>query len=264
LIWQNSDFSVRFPKYRNVFLFQTSGYGSTRKPRQFSKPVFVGDPLRELDMPEIGLRRKSSRPVIGFCGQADYTLGHVLSSWLRFGSFNIKSCLGLTPYELLSLRPLSTQLRWQVLGQLEKEPTLQTNFIKRKKYKAGARTSDEIKTSRREFWNNMLESDYVICVRGTGNFSARLYETLAMGRIPIFVNTDCMLPWEKEIAWKELCIWVDVNELEQLSQKVLDFHNGLSEDDFVEHQKRCRRTWQERLSFSGFFQHFPEYFSTGG
>jgi hypothetical protein len=263
LIWQNSDFSVRFPKHGNVFLFQTSGHGSTRKPRQFSKPVFVGDPLQELNMPEIELRRKGSQPVIGFCGQADYTLDHVLSSWLRFGSFNVKSALRLSPYEFVPIRPLSTQLRWQVLHQLEKVPTLQTNFIKRKKYKAGARTSAEIKTSRREFWNNMLESDYVICVRGTGNFSARLYETLAMGRIPIFIDTDCILPYEKDIDWKQLCVWVDVNELELLPQKVLDFHKRLSEDDFIEHQKRCRAIWQERLSFPGFFQHFPEYFSTG-
>lgn len=263
VIWQNSDFSVRFPQYRNVFLFQTSGYRSTRSPGQFSKPVFVGDPLQEMGMPGIRLRQKSSQPVIGFCGQADYTLGHALSSWLRFGFFNIKSALRLTPYEFLPLKPLSTQLRWQVLNQLEKEPNIQTNFIKRKKYNAGARTSEEVNTSRREFRQNMLESDYVVCVRGTGNFSARLYETLAMGRIPIFVDTDCILPYQKDIDWQELCVWVDVNELELLPEKLLDFHMSLSEDDFIEHQKRCRRTWEERLSFSGFFKHFPEYFLAG-
>jgi hypothetical protein len=187
----------------------------------------------------------------------------MLGSWILFGFFNMKSVLGLTPYEFLPIMSLSTQLRWQVLNRLEKEPNIQTNFIKRKKYKAGARTSDEVKASRREFWDNMLESDYVVCVRGTGNFSARLYETLAMGRIPIFVDTDCILPWEKEIAWKELCVWVNANELEQLSQKVLDFHHGLSEDDFIEHQNHCRAVWEDRLSFPGFFKHFPEYFSAG-
>lgn len=263
VIWQNSDFSVRFPQYKNVFLFQTSGYRSTRNPRQFSKPVFVGDPLQDLNMPGIELRQKSSQPVVGFCGQAEYTFGHVVSSWFRFAFFNIKSALGLTPYEFLPIRPISTQLRWQALNQLERDPNIQTNFIKRKRYKAGARTSAEINISRREFWQNMLESDYVVCVRGTGNFSARLYETLAMGRIPIFIDTDCILPYKKDIDWKELCIWVDVNELELLPQKVLDFHVRLTEHDFIEHQKRCRRTWEDRLSFPGFFKHFPEYFSAG-
>lgn len=263
VVWQNSDFSVRFSQYKNVFLFQTSGYRSTRNTGQFSKPVFVGDPLQQLTMSGIELRQKSSRPVVGFCGQADYTLGHALSSWLRFGFFNIRNALGFAPYENLPLRPLSTGLRWQVLHQLEKEPGIQTNFIKRKKYKAGARSLDEMNISRREFWDNMLESDYVVCIRGTGNFSARLYETLAMGRIPIFVDTDCILPCEKDIIWDELCVWVNDTELSTLPQKVLDFHMRLSEDDFIAHQKRCRRIWEERLSFSGFFKHFPEYFLTG-
>ncbi len=261
-VWQNSDFGIRFPQYKNIFLFQTSGYRSTRSPRQFSKPVFIGDPLQELNMSGIALRKKSPQPVVGFCGQADHTFEHALSSWIRFGFFNMKSALGLNPYEFLPLRPLSTGLRWGVLHRLEREPGIQTNFVKRKKYKAGARTPEEVNTSRREFWGNMLESDYVVCVRGTGNFSARFYETLAMGRIPIFVDTDCILPWEKDIDWQGLCVWVDASELQMLPQKVLDFHAHLSGDDFVEHQKRCRETWEERLSFSGFFKHFSEYFST--
>jgi hypothetical protein len=263
VIWQNSDFSVRSPQHTNIFLFQTSGYRSTGNSNQFSKPVFVGDPLQELNMTGIKLRQKNSQPVVGFCGQADYAFGHALSTWFRFGLLNLQSGLRLTPYEFLPLRPLSTQLRWEILNQLEKEPNIQTNFVRRKKYKAGARTSDEINISRKEFWNNMLQSDYVVCIRGTGNFSARLYETLAMGRIPIFIDTDCILPYEKDIDWKELCVWVDADELELLPGKVLDFHARLSEIEFIEHQKHCRRIWEERLSFPGFFKHFPEYFLAG-
>lgn len=107
----------------------------------------------------------------------------------------------------------------------------------------------------------MLTSDYIVCLRGTGNFSARLYETLAMGRIPIFIDTDCILPYDRSINWKDYCVWVDANELSSLPEKVLEFHGNLSEADFLEHQKCCRALWEERLSFSGFFKHFPEHFS---
>ena len=36
----------------------------------------------------------------------------------------------------------------------------------------------------------MLASPYILCVRGAGNYSARFYEALALGRIPVLVNTS--------------------------------------------------------------------------
>lgn len=259
-IWQSWDFSIQ-PVTEDAWLFQSGGQKSSRVPRQFAKPVFVGDPLQEVDLPKIKLRLKNSQPVIGFCGQAEYTISHALATWLRFGMHNLKSKFRLIPYEPLPLHPLPTYLRWQALHYLEKAPEIQTNFIKRRKYRAGARTPEERNISRREFLENMLASDYIVCIRGGGNFSARLYETLAMGRIPIFIDTDCILPYDQSINWKEYCVWVDESELASLPQKVLEFHSRFDDAEFLEHQMRCRSLWEERLSFPGFFKHFPEHFS---
>ena len=38
---------------------------------------------------------------------------------------------------------------------------------------------------------------YGLCVRGFGNFSFRLGETLMMGRIPILIDTECILPFDR-------------------------------------------------------------------
>ncbi len=64
---------------------------------------------------------------------------------------------------------------------------------------------------RREFRENLLESDYVLCPRGFGNFSIRLYETLSSGATPILINSGKNLPeledntfWSSNIITLEL------------------------------------------------------------
>lgn len=107
-----------------------------------------------------------------------------------------------------------------------------------------------------EFYNNLRDSDYVVCIRGAGNFSVRFYEALAMGRIPIFINTDCALPFDKEINWKKHVVWVEYKERNQVAQKVKKFHEELSGEDFIDLQQTNRNLWETKLTLSGFFNSF--------
>ena len=93
----------------------------------------------------------------------------------------------------------------------------------------------------------------MVCVRGAGNFSVRLYETLAMGRIPVFVNTDCIIPLENAIDWKAHVVWVEMDEIDKIIDKVLSFHGQLNKDSFIALSQANRRLWEERLRVSGFF-----------
>jgi hypothetical protein len=106
----------------------------------------------------------------------------------------------------------------------------------------------------------MLESDYVLCARGNGNFSYRLYETLCMGRIPVFIDTDCVLPLDFDIDWRDYCVWVDEAEIEQIGDQVLEFHESLDESEFEERQRACRRLWETHISPQGFFANFHLHF----
>ena len=63
----------------------------------------------------------------------------------------------------------------------------------------GAKNSEDMKVTTLEYYENIKNSDYVLVFKRTGNFSIRLYETLMMGRIPIFINTDCLLPFNNHI-----------------------------------------------------------------
>ena len=70
----------------------------------------------------------------------------------------------------------------------------------------------------------------------------------------IFVNTDCVLPYDFAIDWKKYCVWVEESELSSIAEKVLDFHSKLSDREFVELQYECRNLWEKWLSPEGFFK----------
>lgn len=95
---------------------------------------------------------------------------------------------------------------------------------------------------------------YTFCIRGAGNFSVRLFETIAMGRIPVLINTDCKLPLENEIEWHKHAFIIAENDIINLEKKLLDFHNQFSNKDFKDIQERNRKLWENKLERVSFFK----------
>ena len=96
-------------------------------------------------------------------------------------------------------------------------------------------------------------------MRGGGNYSIRFYETLCLGRIPIMVNTDCKLPFEEKINWKEICVWINENDSMRINDVIIDYHNNITEKQFIERQNYCREIWVKYLSKEGFYNQFYSY-----
>ena len=154
---------------------------------------------------QIQLREKREEPVIGFCGQASISRLHALFRDLRNRYRQLQYQLGATKWQPPPFE--TSSFRKRVLERFENQAGLQTNFVLRNRYHAG-NEQDKSDTSPEKlaFVNNILDLDYTVCVRGGGNFSVRFYETLALGRIPIFIDTDCLLPFEDMIDYKGLFI----------------------------------------------------------
>jgi hypothetical protein len=197
-------------------------------------------------------RPKRAKPVVGFCGAAG-PLYPPLQNRLKNLAKNLSNRLGFGNHDL------SRALRAQALKHLKQSSCVETSFIIRDKFMAGvAPTADEadfsrLRSARAEYVTNMVNSDYVLCLRGGGNFSYRLYETLSCGRIPVFINTDCSLPYDQIVNYKDYCVWIEDDELSQIGDKVAEFHEKLSSSAFVELQHACRHLWETALSPFGFF-----------
>ena len=149
-----------------------------------------------------------------------------------------------------------TENNWVNFLKLLKDNRINSNFIIRKKYRAGI-SSDQQKNRHKttlEFFDNIINSDYVLCVRGAGNFSVRLYETLAMGRIPVFIDTDCILPYDDVLNWKDNMVWVNYKDRHKIADKVLEYHNTMTTSKLNEQFAKNRELWETKLQLKPYFE----------
>ncbi len=237
-----------------TLVLRTSIRASDRQSYEFAVPAWSEDFVERYAASQLILRPKADLPVVGFCGYA----GQDASTW---GFVRRKIEKGHLPR--FRERPKGARLRSKAMRVLESSPLVETNFLVRDQF-FGEIVHDEVNQSRHEYVENMFNSDYILCVRGGGNFSYRLYETLSCGRVPVFVNTDCCLPYEDLIDWKTLCVWVEEKDLGQVAVKVAEHYAGLSDQRFKERQKECRRVWEDYLSPTGFFAHLHRHFNGVG
>lgn len=252
LTWSSGDFGVA-PFDNNVLLYCSCGYQSKRLAKQYALPVFFDDPLpKHYKVNRPLIRQKGVIPVVGFCGQAYAPWYKNVYDVLRTFSRNLQYALNLSVLQPQKLYP-ATLLRHNALNVLTRAEGIKTNFIIRKEYRAGAKSAEDKARTTLEYYQNMVDSDYIVCMRGNGNFSKRLYETLAMGRIPILVDADGIYPDDQHIDWKKAAVWVDAKDMKQLGTIVSNFHKSISDEDFRERQFAARQLWEERLSMSGFF-----------
>ncbi len=257
LIWHTGDLNPIVP-FRNHFVLANAVERSTRRKNWYVAPRFIEDPLPTFSQGRLVVREKASRPVVGFCGYASITLIKLTYSILYNLKFRAEYALGRSLYEPPPIIP-ATVLRAKALKKLASDHRVETSFVIRSRYKAGAYRADRSHQTVVDYYNNLLGTDYTVCVRGYGNWSVRLYETLACGRIPIFIDTDCTLPFDRTIDWKRYCVWVPESDVKHASDYVIKFHDRLSSADFRALQQECRNLWETRLTLRGFLSHLEDY-----
>lgn len=231
-----------------------SGYRSKLDNQHQGIPVFIEDPLKKIySNTKIVLSIYGKLPIVGFCGQTNSSRINALNEIFKVLFKNIKYYVGLSVNSPQKIQSTSFN-RAMVLEIIKKSKKITTKFIERKGYRAGVVSEEARKVTELEFYNNMLESNYIVCIRGAGNFSVRLFETLAMGRIPVFINTDCILPLPNLINWKKHMVWIEFDELHKIEEKIKNFHESHNKSSFEALQRANRKLWEEKLTFNGFFK----------
>jgi Exostosin family len=229
VIFYESDVLREVP-VENSLVFGASLYRSRRNPRDFALPGWTEDLLTKYRGGKLDVRRKRPRPTVGFCGYAP-PLG------MPLGKAKIKESARWVLNRTGTIRYVQavpgSYARVQALRLLQRSPHVDTNFLVRPflslpKGIGLAPLGIDVETgSQLEFLQNLLESDYVLCARGYGNYSHRLYEALACGRIPLFIDTDCVLPFDFAIDWKRFGVWVDQADLRSVADRVAEFHASI-------------------------------------
>ena len=262
VVCSEGDFRVRFP-FDNAIIFQTSLDRSQLLPDEYAMPPIIEDNVDLHLNGQPKFRPKREVATVGFCGHATTNPLSLAKAIFRNNLKYVAYSLGINPYIPPPIVP-SAYLRHKVLSIFEKSSMIKSNFVARNGYWGGEPVTEEKKHTdirKLEYIDNLNASDYILCVRGTGNWSKRFYETLSWGRIPVFIDTDCVLPYDFAIDWKQYMIWIDKSEIKDAPQKVADFHTRLSPHDFIELQRQCRSLWENYLSGDGFYENFHQHFT---
>jgi len=221
-------------------VYRVSLYGSRQRSHERVMPALVDDVACESPFPvEVGTW--NPQPTVGFCGYVG-TPVHRLALFL------------LGRREKLT----GLKLRIQALKELQRTEGVNCNFIPRRSFWAGAKAANKSFASsrvvvRREFLENLLNNDYSLAVRGKGNYSFRFYEVLSGSRTPLFINTDCGLPFSDYIDWRNHVVWVEVSDIRTAGLLLRQYHNSLSSEEFCIRQESNRRLWEDWLSPESFF-----------
>lgn len=255
VIWGEGDHELVVP-YRNAILVQSGLHASRRRVHRgaLERPSIFGDLVETYFDGVLPTLPKEPRARIGFCGYASTRLRVVAMERLRWTGARVLDVAGRS--RVVPPRPGSVGLRARMLETFRRSSEVDTDFIVRNRYRAGVRgdaISDPAHALRMEFIRNLVDSPYTLCVRGTGNFSKRLYEALCCGRIPVLLDTDSVLPFEDDLAWDAVCVRVPEADREQAPTILARWHAAQHPDHFQTLQHRARQLWLRHLSSDGYF-----------
>ena len=240
LVFYNSDDDSDID-LENTILFRTSYYKSKQKINTHALPGWSVDFVNYFENKNFTTLPYQASPSVSYCGYIDYekqTLKGIVKSIIKSEPFS---------YELIAKK-----IRGKACRTIRNNASITSNFIIRNGFWAAGIEDKNI--ARAEYANNIISSLYSIATRGGGNFSYRLFEILSCGRIPIFINTDSILPFDSIINWKEHMVWIEETDLHKIDQLVLDFHLCKTPQELIKIQESNRQLYIEYISPNGFFK----------
>lgn len=227
----------------NSIVFRSSQYKTDLKKNEIIMPAIADD----LSVGDLTLLSKKSTPTVGFCG------------WAGFESFASKWKQKIKSLSYLgnnSAKKSGLLFRMKVLKILDKSRLTNTKFIIRRTFSGNEKTRvGDFNVLRSEFVKNITESDLSLAVKGDGNFSVRFYEILSLGRIPLFIDTDCVLPLEDVVDYRNFILRVDYKSINIVDSIVSNFYADLTQDSFISKQRRAREVFGSFLRIDKYFEY---------
>ncbi|MDO8482920.1 MAG: exostosin family protein [bacterium] len=250
LVFAPGDFPTDV-KISNAVVFKYSAYRRFIKPNEIIMPPPVEDLLVGRTFVP---RKKEIRPTVGFCGWA-------MSSGVRQAViFAIKYFMAdlvslFSRDRLFSTKKKGIWWRKRALDVLRSNDRVGTDFIVRSTYSGALKTvSLEPVQARSEYVENILSNDFTLCVKGDGNYSYRFFEVLSLGRFPLLLDTDCVLPLEGEIDYDEFSVRVDSSKISELPYEAFNFWNSISPEEVTRREFKAREVFERFLRLDCFFR----------
>ncbi|MDQ5955536.1 MAG: hypothetical protein QG621_539 [Patescibacteria group bacterium] len=219
-----------------------------------SNDVVMPTLTEDLGAQHFALRVKQEVPIVSFCGRAAFnSIRERVASWLR--RLKYESLGILKPNERARIRGIFWR-QW-MMRACSNSTLVKTLFIVRNTFSGALRTIEvSPQIAREDFIQSIKESDFVLAPKGDGNHSNRFLEALSMGRIPVVVDTDMVLPFEQHIDYTKIMVRVPMDKVDETPRYISEFYKALGEEEWRERQELARQVFVEYLTVDAFFSHF--------
>ncbi|OGZ09688.1 MAG: hypothetical protein A3D67_02020 [Candidatus Lloydbacteria bacterium RIFCSPHIGHO2_02_FULL_51_22] len=246
----DADTAIHIP---HAIVFRTSQYAHQKKQNEIIMPpqVYADDVLKDSIF---SLRAKREKPVVSFCGWSEFG---TLRGKAKFLARNIYADFRTHILRDSYAEPgkQGIYFRKKAIAVLSRSPLVETSFITRDFFSVNKHT---IKLPREilraQYLENMVNSDFVLAPKGDGNFSIRFYEALALGRIPVLIDTGSILPLEDEISYSKYIVRVPYQNIEKIGEYVSRFYHRLTPEAYEEAQRGARALFMRTLRLDVFLK----------
>ncbi len=249
-VYAAGDYGITFRK--DVTVFRLGGFQSKLSENEEILPSFVTDIYTTLFSHAWQPIKKRELPEIGFVGQANKSIFKLVKEFILHVKVSLLKCFDSSLGDYQPFYPSSFR-RYQLLKQLEDSVQIKSDFVLRNAYRAGVKTADEKQKTTLEFYTNIESNLYTVCMRGAGNFSVRLYETLLMGRIPVVIYSDMKMPLAAHIDWNARVVFTDSSHL---IPDIVAFHKNTSAEKLLSIQQENRKLMLGMFQRVNYFKAF--------
>ena len=105
--------------------------------------------------------------------------------------------------------------------------------------------NEDLKIERKQYFDTIINSKFVLCPRGAGSTSSRFFESIWFGRIPILIADQTKLPLASIIPWDELIVRVQETEMD-IEKRINEFLDGHDIKTVSENLKNLSRKYFDR------------------
>lgn len=251
LVFAGGDLAYRM-RVDDVVLLKGSQYRYQLRPNEIVMPHWVEDLGARYP---VTVRGKSLRPIVGFCGWvAPSGIVARISYILKNTTWDFFARIPGKGY--MVVRKKGLWWRKRVLRALRGKSGIDARFIERRTFSGNAKTiALDPGRAREEYIKNIEESDLILAPKGDANISLRFFETLSLGRVPLLIDTEVVLPLEGVLDYDAFILRVPYQEVDTLAPIVTRFYEGLTDESFVHMQRLARDVFLTRLRYDSFFNY---------
>jgi len=98
-----------------------------------------------------------------------------------------------------------------------------------------------------DFINTSLKSKFVLCPRGYGLSSFRLYEAMQLDAVPVYISDHFWTPFTHELNWDDFCVMVKEEEIPNIHSIL----NSITDEKYEMMKRKIEEVYENYFTLEG-------------